>query len=1109
MQCASCGYDAPAEFAFCPKCGGKLGRTCPSCGFAAPSDFGFCPKCGTGLVAAAPMARPTLPSEEERLALLDGLMPTALAEKVRQAASVGSEEGERRPVTIVFADLSGFTTLSETRDPEEVATLIDRCLRAMGECIYHYEGAVDKYIGDAVMALFGAPVAHEDDPERAIRAALELRDHIAAINRDLQGEPEGTAPLLSVHVGINTGVVRAGTVGADRRRDYTVLGDAVNVAARLEAAAGSGEVIVGESTYRLTRHAVAFEPVGELSLKGRGQPLAAYRVVGMLRQRDSGRGLESLSLTAPLVGRGDEFDQLVAAFERAWRRRTQIVSLIGEAGTGKTRLMRELLQRLAAGGRLQGATIQRAACSSLGEQTYGVLVDLFRNQYAIDVDDPPDVARVKLEEGLAASGATAEEIARAAPLLGHLLGISYGDARLQYVEPEQLKRQLFLATRDMFELRLRQGPLLLIIEDLHWADAASVELLRFILDRIGNGQLMVLVAHRPSFNPGALVSAHAAYVAIQLPPLLPDESEEILRGFFGPSVDQISPRLRQLIIERSGGNPFYLEEIIRDLVESGTIARDEAAGWVSNADLATLEVPATLQSLLLARQDRLASSVRRLGQEAAVLGPAFSESLLRAVATEPDMQEVYLDLLEEAHLIQEDRHIGPPSERRYRFVTPLAREVAYQSLLLRRRTELHERAGQALEQEYAGHPQGLEDLEALGYHFSLSANRLKGVRYLMAAGDWAQRLYANDDAARYYRWALDTVGSVEPAARGSEDLDIQERLGDVLAPSGGPQAALSHYMAALEGHAQRADKPAQARLRRKIGGLHWIAGDQALAVANCQDGLGLLEGEPEHIELAHLYQEMGRLAFRTGENEAAIRWAHQTLRTVQHLEPALATPEQQREAAEATAHAYNTLGAALARVGRTEEAVVYVERSVSVSQQHDLPQVACRAYTNLGVLYSALDPERAIVTCQTGLDLAKKIGDLGFQSWLYANMAAAYCAFTGRCTDEGIAAAQAAVDLDRGLGNLDHLAVTLIVLAQIYQCHGAPDVALRWYLEALPLAEEMGDPQLLFPCYDGLATLYLESDDVAQGEVFLAKALEVRGESGYEPDTLVLLPFLC
>jgi adenylate cyclase len=298
-----------------------------------------------------------------------------------------------------------------------------------------------------------------------------------------------------------------------------------------------------------------------------------------------------------------------------------------------------------------------------------------------------------------------------------------------------------------------------------------------------------------------------------------------------------------------------------------------------------------------------------------------------------------------------------------------------------------------------------------------------------------------------------------------------------------------------------------------MAALHWNAGHRDLARQSLEAGLALLDDQAQHIELAHLYQEMGRLLFRSGDSAGAIVWAQRALAQAERLvprggqaEPAL--EETRKEAAAAVSHAYNTLGVALARVDRLDEAVRHIERSVDVAQTYGLLQAACRGYANLSVLYSTLDPGRAIETCGRGLELAKQIGDPAFQSRLYANLAVAYCALTNRCDGDGVAAAQAAIELDRQLGELDHLAVPLIVLGQIYQCHGQPDLALRHYREALALAEEVGEPQLLFPCYDGLATLHLDLEDMVAAETYMQKAREVCERAGVEPDSLTVLPFL-
>jgi adenylate cyclase len=378
---------------------------------------------------------------------------------------------------------------------------------------------------------------------------------------------------------------------------------------------------------------------------------------------------------------------------------------------------------------------------------------------------------------------------------------------------------------------------------------------------------------------------------------------------------------------------------------------------------------------------------------------------------------------------------------------------------------------------------------------------------LVAAGDWGRAVYANDDAIRHYERALRTLAD-------GQTCDVQvwavrERLADLLALTGRRSEALVHYEAAAQGLAVTDDRAGAARLDRKIGGLHWDAGDRERASACFDKGLEWLGEDGNPIERAQLFQEIGRLSFRAGDNAGAISWAERALAEAATEQDNAADPERARQAAATRAQAYNTLGVALARTGRLAEAVAQIEQSIGLAETHDLLQATCRGYANLGVLYSTLDPRRSIETCHRGLEKAKKVGDLGFQSRLYANLAVAYCALTDRCEAEGVEAAQKAIDLDRRLGLLDHLAVPLIVLGQIHQCHGAHALAFACYQEALGLAEQVGEPQLLFPCYDGLATLHLDAGDLAVAKVYLAKSQEVCERAGIEPDALMVLPFLC
>ncbi|MFB3819437.1 MAG: tetratricopeptide repeat protein [Candidatus Methylomirabilales bacterium] len=1085
MRCAACDASLLPEYTFCPHCGRKAPVVCASCASECSPDFAFCPRCGAAL--GAPAGQPP-PAPREPT---NGREPSA-----RLAAGPAAD---RRPVSVLFADLSDFTALCEHLDAEEVRALQTDLLREMTAVVEGFDGLVEKFVGDAIMAVFGAPAAHENDPERAVRAAVAMHARLAALNAAWGRRLDRP---LALHIGINTGPVVTGSLGPTAGAPYAVTGDTVNLAARLQAAAQPGETLVGPATHQLTQHAFSFAPLGPIRVKGKAEPVAAYRLAGELAAPRPGRGLAVHGVVTPLVGRDEEMDQLLAAFGRMRANRAQVVSLVGQAGAGKSRLLAEFLDRLRTGGRLEGVVVRQAACSALGEQPYGVLAAFFRQGYGVAATDTLETAQRKVRSGLEAVPAVGPAAASVLPLLGYVLGVESAD--LLRLEPAQLKRQIFLALRMLVERRLDQGPLLLVVEDLHWADAASVEVLRFVVDRLAERPLMLLTTYRPTFDARSLLPARAAHTTIRLRPLSADQVESLLAACLGPG-GGLPDRLRGLIVRRAGGNPFYLEEMLRGLIAQGALVRG-ASGWTCGADPVSLEVPPTLQGLLLARLDRLPAGARRRIQEAAVLGPVFEEDMLRLLSSPSDDSPDALDALLDAELLTEEPvREGEGPGRRYRFTHELVREVIYQSLLAGPRAELHARAGGALECLCAGNrPRRLEDLEVLGHHFSLSADRPKGVRYLVAAGDWARGIYANDDAVRLYQRALETLRLCDDGA--AERHSVCERLGELLALTGRREAALEHYRTAQEGYRTAADRPAEARVYRKTGRLHWEAGDRERALECFRAGLALLEGNGEHVEMAALCQEMGRLAFRGGDNHRAIEWAE---RALAHAEKLAAEDEEgRREAAAATAHAYNTLGISLARLGDLDRAVARIERSIAVAEAHGLLQTACRGYTNLGVLYSALDPGRAIQTSLQGLEVAKKIGDLGHQSRLYANLAVAYCALTDRCEDEGIRAAEAAAELDRQLGQLDHLAIPLIVLAQIHQCEGDAERAFQHYREALALAESSREPQLLFPCYEGLATLYLDRGDPARAEEYLRKAREVCEESGVEAESLTLLPFL-
>ncbi|WEX77018.1 AAA family ATPase [Sinorhizobium numidicum] len=1093
MNCHECGCEIESGFAFCPKCGAKQPQPCPDCGYPCPPHFAFCPQCGRQ-VGASTASKP-VPTPKSS----PPLPPTAAVARATSPLPTHPDAGaDRRTVTVVFADLCGFTSLSEQIDPEILQALQNELFEELTEAVEAYGGFVDKFIGDALLALFGAPLAHEDDPERALLAALEMVSRAGRVGerwRKRIGSP------LSLHVGVNTGTVVTGAFGAGDTKSYSVTGDTVNTAQRLQSMAGPDEILVGPVTHKLTRHAFAYETLGAVSLRGKTGSLQVHRVTGALETPRAARGLDALGLDAPLIGRDAEIGRMRDCLALACAGTAQLVRLTGEAGIGKSRLVSEFLASVGEDARFAHVVVRRAACSPLGEPSYGTLATVLRSAYGISPGDTAEKTGERLASGLAEIGFPAAEVDELMPLFFHILGMGDREGVLQHITPEQIRRQLFSIIRTIFERRLERAPLLLVIEDLHWADSASLEALRFVLDRLDRSPLMLLTTQRPYSGPERLVPGRASVTALRLSPLSPANGQRLLSAFFGE--DCLPGYLCERILTRAGGNPLFIEEIVRGLIELETLRRDGSRWYVADGETG-VDIPVGIEAMLLARIDRLPQEVRRMVHCAAVIGPSFDADLLAAISADPAEVDAGLELLCDAEIIEETAG-GPQASQAYRFVQSLLHEVVYNNLLVKRRMQIHAAIADALERRYGEDPQRFEELAFLAHHFSQSADRAKGARYLMAAGDRARQLCANEDAIRFYRQAMGAL-----AALGEERPEwfvARERIADLLGPSGQRAAAEEHYRALLGCGRVAADPVASARILRKLGHLLWEAGNRDQAQVNFAEAATLLKNADAPVENASLLQERGHLAFRMGDYLAASAWADEALMRVKALTPA-AGDETRREAALVTAEALNTKGVALARRGRTREAISAVEESVAVAEAATLMHAACRGYTNLGVLYTIVDPKLAIDVCRRGLDMARRIGDLSFQARLLANLAVAHCTFTDRCGIEGVPAAERAIEIDRALDQRDHLPVSLLVLGQIYQCHERPRDARELYGEALELAGETGEAQVLFPCYDGLATLCLDEGNLAEAERYFGLARDVCARHDLDPEALVILPFL-
>lgn len=694
-------------------------------------------------------------------------------------------EGERKLVTIVFADISGFTALSERLDPEIVRNLMNACFDHLVPVIERYGGTVDKFIGDEIMALFGAPMALENHAEQALLAALDMM-------HTLQALAESQQVNLQLHFGINTGVVIAGGIGSRGRQDYSVMGDAVNLAARLEDLSQSGEILVGPATYRLCSAAFDFVSLPPVPLKGKAEPVPVFQLMGRKQAPGKARGL--IGLRAPLVGRRAEQEQLRAALRRAIDGRGSVIAIAGEPGLGKSRLVADLWDEFAN----QLTWAEGRALAYTGGMSYWMARDMVRCFVDARPDDPP-------AETAAALRRTAEDLfgprlAEVYPFMSQLAETPLEpdmQVAVSELAPAALRGRLHRAFGEWVRALCARGPLALVWEDLHWADRSSLDLIETLLPLAAELPLLILLVYRQTEGEVdawcARVTPAAAPMESILLQRLSDEAGADLLGQL-LNVEAMPESARRMILSKAEGNPLFLEEVLRSLSDAGRILIDGSRAHATGP-IDQLDVPDTLQGLIAARVDRLPPDDKHTLQLASVVGRVFQQAVLSHLyrnesgeATQPELSS----------LLQREL-VRPRTETEYIFKHAVTHEVTYNSLLLARRKELHATAAEAIESLF---PDQTDELAGtLAYHYLNAGRPAEAVDYLLSAGERAQRTYANAEAIDYFRAALGELDAPDwpdgQTQRNARRLVANERLGDVLATTGDYDAARDAYAAGL------------------------------------------------------------------------------------------------------------------------------------------------------------------------------------------------------------------------------------------------------------------------------------------------------------------------
>jgi class 3 adenylate cyclase/tetratricopeptide (TPR) repeat protein len=734
MKCLKCQTENPNDAQFCGVCGQNLKteNICPKCGHVNPEVFRFCNKCGQAL-GEAPRPSPT-PSGFGK-AEPKTYTPKHLAEKILNTRS--ALEGERKLVTVMFADVAGFTSLSEKLEPEEVHQIMEGCLRILMDEIHQYEGTINQFTGDGVMALFGAPLAHEDHAQRACFAALSIQkgltEYAEKVKKDYGRE-------FKMRIGLNSGPVVVGSIGDDLHMDYTAIGDTINLASRMEGLAQPGSVLLSKETQRLVKDYFDLKPMGPLEVKGKEEPQEAYELIkagGAVTRLEASmaRGLTRF------VGRKNSMAALMEAYEKVKNGTGQVVGMVGEAGVGKSRLLFEFRHRLPLNefGYLEGHCIHYG-----GAMPYLPILDLLRSYFEIREGEREMVIRKKVKEKILGLDKKSQEIISP---IQDLLSLKVEDETYLKLEPKQRREKVFEALRDLFIRDSQEHPLVLVIEDLHWIDKTSEEFLDYLIGWLANVKILLILLHRPEYAPRW--GSKSYFNRIGLDQLTLKSSAELVQAIL-EGVDT-APELSNLILNRAAGNPLFMEELTHSLLENGSIQRT-GDQYILSKKSSDLQVPDTIQGIIAARIDRLEENLKRIMQVASVIGREFAFRILQAISDlREDLKSDLLNL-QGLELIYE-KSLFPELE--YVFKHALTQEVAYNSLLLKRRKEIHEKIGQAIEELY---PERLEEFyEMLAYHYSRSDNLDRACHYLKLSGEKSMQNYSPWEAFRFYQEALNLL----------------------------------------------------------------------------------------------------------------------------------------------------------------------------------------------------------------------------------------------------------------------------------------------------------------------------------------------------------------
>ncbi len=1020
---------------------------CPTCGKDNPSKNKFCGECGCKLQQV---------SGRDRIDMVKKGIPDTLMHKI--LLTKDTIEKERKDVTVVFTDISGFTSMSESLDPEEITLLMNTCFSQLSTMIYKYEGIIDKFIGDCIMAIFGAPITHENDPERAVLACLDMQLALKEFNKSLKS----SLPKLEIHSGINTGQVIAGKIGSDLQMEYTVMGDTVNVAQRLKDIAQPGSILVGSETFNRTRHAFDFIPLEPTRLKGKTETVIPYEIIG--KKLGAQFGLSALH--SDLIGREKELGELKKGFNDLVNKKSSIKILKGEIGVGKSRLLYELKKYLSMAVP-EPSVIDIRGISYESSMPYKAFRDSLINMLIPNAVHASDTIEHILKEKLRFY--LAEEHSETVPYLYKMLNIPCTHAEMEkvkHLDSHALQIQILLAVTTLVENITEHAPCVFIIDDAQWLDTATLELINFLLPMVKRNRISIYLCYRPGdissiqFLVDALNREYNDLVLeLTLTNLDPAQSDRMIMNLVGK---ELETPVKEYIIQKSEGNPFFIEEIVRNILDSDMHVP---------ASVSDIQLPGSIEAAVSSRIDSLGKEVKYLLRIAAIIGRSFSQDLLEEVVKDKNIYQ-YVDVLEQLEFLLKT---GKDKKVHYTFRHSIFQEVTYNSLLKSERTKYHKIIAEAIENKFMHSIEG--HLATLAHHYQNAGNPKKALEYAVKAGDEASGLYANDEALRLYRQGLLI------STTGIEKAGLLEKIGTIEARLGRCDEALKCFH---EAEQQFTDKFDKARVAGEIA-------DLMIQTGNVDNGIELLKKTIKNIQqhdTAVLADISYTLAYTLLEfkrdNEQAYRLAENIIRIGKKTNDPLIKAsglrikglilfrQEQNEQALAILHdckklflsleqknkliLINLLIAAVYRsLGKIHVAIDHIKQAYTVSKEIGDQRMIGNSYNNLGVYYGLLgDNDTAIEYYNKHLDIKRRIGDKRGEAIALFNI--------GVLKDDvgeagnGLEYFKKAQVIFEKINDIRGMIHVYPTIAQHLLAQGREKEAVQYYSKGIALAKETKDP---------------------------------------------------